>query len=128
MRSHLFTGFSTQAVRPGNVKTTLYDLSLVKTDLMNQFMTRKGERVMLPNYGTKIWDQLFEPFTDAVKSIILQDVLDVINSEPRVTIQNVNIYEAIYGIAVDVSLFYIPWSVVDTLALTFDQENQSKNR
>jgi phage baseplate assembly protein W len=127
MARHLFTGFSTRQVTPGSVKTTLYDLDLIKTDLMNQFMTRKGERVMLPNYGTRIWDQLFEPFTDAVKSIILQDVLDVVNAEPRVTLQNVNINESTYGLAIEVSLFYIPWSVVDTLSLKFDQENQSQN-
>ncbi len=122
--AHLFTGYSTQGITPGNTKTTLYDLDLVKTDLLNQFMTRKGDRVMLPNYGTKIWNQLFEPFTDAVKTSIVQDVLDVVNSEPRVTINNVNVYQTDYGIAVDLLLFYIPWSVVDTLALSFSAENQ----
>jgi len=125
MSKRLFSGYSTQGVIPGNTKTTIYDLNLVKCDIMNQFMTRKGERVMLPLYGSIIWDQLFEPFTDAIKSIILQDVLHVINSEPRVTIENVYVYEADYGIAVAISLFYIPWKVVDTLNLSFDAENVS---
>lgn len=126
MKKYLFTGFSSQNVVPGNVKTTLYDLDLVKCDLLNQFMTRKGERVMLPNYGTNIWDRLFEPFTEVIKGLILQDVLDVINSEPRVTIQNVNSYVVDHGIVVDVELFYIPWAVVDTLALSFNNENQNQ--
>jgi len=127
MASHLFIGFSTQNIVPGATRTTLYDLDLVKTDLLNQFMTRKGERLMLPNYGTNIWDKLFEPLTEATKTSILQDVLEVVNSEPRVTLQDFNMYEQNYGIVIDLSLLYVPWSVVDTLSLNFDAENKIQN-
>ena len=119
----MFIGFSTNDVVPGNTKTTMYDLDLVKRDLLNQFMTRKGERVMLPNYGSIIWDQLFEPFTDAIKNLIVQDVVRIINSEPRVILKSVNVYETQHGVAVDNSLYYAPWNVVDSLNLTFDAEN-----
>jgi phage baseplate assembly protein W len=124
MAKHLFTGFSTQKVAPGSSKTTVYDIELIKIDLLNQFMTKKGERLMLPNYGTIIWDQLFEPFTETVQSLILEDVLHIVNSEPRVTVNTVTSTQTDYGISVAVSLYYIPFNAVDSLALTFDRENQ----
>lgn len=124
IRNKYFVGFNTIDLSPGKTKTTLYDIDLIKRDLMNQFMTYKGERVMLPNYGTTIRDQLFEPFTDQVKNIIVQDVLHVINSEPRVQLKKYNVYRSEHGIAVSADLLYVPWNVVNTLDMMFDAENK----
>ena len=40
---------------------TLVDSALVKRDLLNTFYTKKGERLMRPNYGSIIWDLLMNP-------------------------------------------------------------------
>lgn len=39
-------------------------LSQVKYNLINLILTRKGERVMQPNFGCDIWKILFEPIID----------------------------------------------------------------
>jgi phage baseplate assembly protein W len=118
MAKRLFVGFSTQKA---GKNWTLYDIELIKQDLLNHFHTRRGERPMLPTYGTIIWDMLFEPFTDAVRNAIISDVKRVIASEPRVTLIDLNIASDEYGITIVIDLKYSPWDVVDTFNVNFDR-------
>jgi phage baseplate assembly protein W len=111
----IYKGFSTTS--PSN---TLYDLEIAKADLMNHFMTRKGERVMAPQFGSIIWDFLFDPLTLDLMEIIKQDAIDIINADPRFGVQSVNLSEIDHGILLEVELYYYPQDIVDTLAITFD--------
>ena len=52
--SQFYKGFSTVDDTTTNVK--LYDYELIKQDILNQFNTRKGERLMNPNFGSIVWD------------------------------------------------------------------------
>ena len=54
----VFKGFSSKADK-NNFK--LYDFALIKQDLINRLSVRKGERVENPEFGTIIYDVLFEP-------------------------------------------------------------------
>ena len=47
----------------------IYDIDLVKQDLINHFYIRKGEKLENPEFGTIIWDMLFEQFTEDVKEM-----------------------------------------------------------
>ena len=53
-------------------KFRLTDFELVKQDLLNHFSIRKGEKLMNPNFGSIIWNMLFEPLTADVKSTIVE--------------------------------------------------------
>ena len=61
----LFKGFST--VDKNRAPYTLTDTNLIKRDLLNHFYTKKGERVMRPNFGSIIWDMLMEPETPTLQ-------------------------------------------------------------
>ena len=56
-----YKGFST--LNSGAEHYSLYDFELIKQDLLNHFYIRQGERLMNPEFGTVIWDLLFEPMT-----------------------------------------------------------------
>ena len=62
-----FTGFSTK--NKSAINHVLTGKDLVIEDLMNHIMTRKGERVMMPTYGSIIHDLIFEPLTEPVKEL-----------------------------------------------------------
>jgi phage baseplate assembly protein W len=116
----LFIGFSTQEIE-GRRGWSVSDIDLIKRDLLNHFYTRKGERRMLPTFGTIIWDMLFEPFTDNVRSQIITDVKRVVQSDSRVSLQDVNVTTSAHGITIAIELKYIPYDSVGTFSMDFDR-------
>jgi phage baseplate assembly protein W len=82
MTSPIYTGYS--SVANTKIETKLYDLDLVKQDLMNHFSTRIGERVGRPNWGSIIWDLVFDLGDSRTESLIVQDAQRIISEEPRV--------------------------------------------
>ena len=62
---------------------TLTDSALAKRDLINHFYTRKGERVMNPNFGCIIWDLIFDPLDSMTEEAVHDDVERIVNSDPR---------------------------------------------
>ena len=105
-------------------KFRLTDFELAKQDLFNHFNIRKGEKLMDPNFGTIIWDILFEPFTDEVKQAIIDDINTVIKSDLRLLVSNVLITEYEYGVQIQIELLYIPTNQVELLTLKFDQNTK----
>ena len=59
-RSFTYKGFSSVS-SISNYK--IYDIDLVKQDIINHFYIRKGEKLENQGFGTVIRDILFEPFT-----------------------------------------------------------------
>jgi len=117
-----FIGFSTA----GRIKPpyTLIDFDLVKVDLLNHFNTRKGERVMLPEFGTIIYDLLMDPLDDMTKDLIREDAIRIIKSDPRVEMVDLIMTELEHVILLEVELLYLPNGVTETIAIQFDIELQ----
>ena len=117
--SHFYTGFS--SVDPTNAGSRLYDFSLVKQDILNHFNTRKGERVMNPNFGSIIWDLLMEPLTDQTRDALNQDIVEICNSDPRVVPTQLDLTEYENGYVLDVTLVLKGTDQSANMRLTFDQ-------
>jgi phage baseplate assembly protein W len=114
-----FKGFSTVDL---TTKTgwTLYDIELIKRDLLNEFMTKKGDRLMMPNFGTIIWDKLFESNTESNQAAIIADVTRIVNADPRCEVANVSYSTTDYGITVYIDLLYKPWQAFGSFEVDFD--------
>lgn len=123
VRSKLFVGFSTSGMSTRR-NWTLYDLELVKKDLLNHLQTRKGERVMMPKYGTVIWDLLFDPFTEYNRSLMIDDVKRIIAADPRVKLVGLDIASTQHGITIEATVKYEPWDVVESFSVNFDRRSQ----
>lgn len=119
MAQSLFYGFSTAGKGPTN--NELSDIDLIKQDILNSFYTRKGERVMYPQFGSIIWDMLYEPLTETNKELIINDAIDIIKSEPRVTLQDTRVGEFEHGIRLEIDVVYTPFNAVGTLEIDFDR-------
>jgi phage baseplate assembly protein W len=105
----------------------LYDIDLVKQDLMNHFYIRKGEKLENPEFGTVIWDMLFEQFTEDVKNIIAKDVEDIVNYDPRLIVNEVQIDSTDQGIRIQADVTYIPFNVNERMTFDFDKNNSVIN-
>ena len=117
--SKKYRGIST--VNPNAGSFNLYDISLIKQDIVNHFHIRQGEKLENPTFGTIIWDLLFEPLTDGLRDAIIQNVTEIINYDPRVSVDSVTVDSYESGIQIDCSLTYLTYSISETMRLKFDQ-------
>lgn len=119
-----YKGFSSKEVTR-NYK--LYDIDLVKQDLINHFYIRKGEKLENPEFGTVIWDMLFEPFTEDVKNIIAKDVEDIVNYDPRIIVNEIQVDSTDQGIRIQADITYIPFNINERMTFDFDKNNSVIN-
>jgi len=114
-----YKGFSTVA---GVKSNQLYDLDIIKQDLINHFYTRKGERVMNPEFGSIIWDLLYEPLDESTKEDMIEDCKRIINSDPRVQMISTNLEEFENGIKIQINMNTLPFDKKINLQLDFEKE------
>lgn len=114
-----FRGYS--SVGTNFISPVRYDLDLARQDLLNHFNTRKGERIMLPEFGSIVWDMLFEPLDEKNKSLIDEDVRTIIGNDPRWTLQSVTITEGPNSLDIEAIVTYNPSGETVTLPLTYDK-------
>jgi len=117
-----YKGFSTVG---RDKKFRLTDFELVKQDLMNHFQIRKGEKLMNPNFGTIIWNVLYDPFTESLRSAIAADVKAIASYDPRVAIDNIVITEFETGIQIELELRYLQTNQTNLMNLRFDNQSRT---
>jgi phage baseplate assembly protein W len=118
----MYKGFSTVG---RTKKYRLTDQDLIKQDLINHFYIRKGEKLMNPNFGTIIWNVLFEPMTDDLKAVIIADIKQVASYDPRLSIDNVVVTEFEQGIQVELQLRFVESNQINMMNLKFDGANNT---
>ena len=119
-KSVTFKGFSSRADKK-NFK--LYDFEVAKQDLINRLSVRKGERVENPEFGTIIYDAIFEPFTEALKDAIVEDITANLNADPRIATEEILVSEADKGIAIQATITYVPLNITEKLRFNFDENS-----
>jgi phage baseplate assembly protein W len=115
-----YRGIST--VNPNTKEFKIFDLGLIKQDIINHFHIRLGEKLENPTFGTIIWDALYEPLTDALKDAIIKNVTDIINYDPRVNVTKVIVDSFEFGIQVECELVYLDYSISEKLRFEFDRD------
>ena len=117
--SQYYKGFST--ANPANRGSKLYDFDLVKQDILNQFNTRKGQRVMNPTFGSIIWEILMEPLTPQIETLLKNDVTKICNSDPRVYPLRILVNEFPQGYLIEITLAMKNTNQTSVLKLAFNQ-------
>ena len=81
----------TNDYRNRNIKTAK-DVDAIQNSINNIFLFRKGERIILPEFGNSLYEYLYEPINDTTAKNLGREILDMIEKwEPRISVQNVNI-------------------------------------
>ncbi len=98
------------------------NIQLVKRDLMNHIFTRKGDRIKMPDFGTRIPDMLFEQMTDDLIFSIETELESVFNYDPRVELINMDVLpfydkNSLYVVA---DLRYIELDITDRFDLNLE--------
>jgi len=119
--SKTYRGFST--INNDATSFVLYDQELIKQDIINNFHIRQGELLSNPEFGTIIWDVIFEPLTDQLKNAIIENTTQIVNSDPRVSVDSIIVDQYESGILIDVTLVFLPYNIAESMRLTFDENN-----
>jgi len=114
-----YKGYSSRT--PANASVKIFDLELVKQNIINTFNTRRGERVMNPNFGTIIWDVLMEPMTPDIRDALTQDIKRICESDPRAIPVSMNLTEYPTGYIVEVTMKLKGTDQTSAMRLSFDQ-------
>jgi phage baseplate assembly protein W len=119
------SGFTYKGFNSKNSKKNFksYDVDLVKQDILNHFYIRKGEKLENPQFGTIIWDIIFEPFTQEVRELIANNVEEIINYDPRVAVNSVIVDSTDQGIRIEAEITYLPFNINERMTLNFDRDN-----
>lgn len=120
----MYKGFST-VNRSKKFRVT--DFELCKQDLLNHFNIRKGTKLMNPDFGTVIWDTLFDPLTDAIKTTIINDIKKIVSYDPRITVSNVTITEYEHGLQIALDLIYVQTNTTEQIFLKFARDARKVN-
>lgn len=68
------------------------DDELIKGNIKQILGTRRGERVMLPRFGTRLWEYIFDPIDNVTAQFLRTEIKDALREwEPRVTVLGVDI-------------------------------------
>lgn len=85
---------STRKYEDGTALFDLHDVDLIEEDLLNELFTIKGDRLHMPEFGTRIPLLVFEPNDAETQGILEEDVRAVIARDPRVKLLDLLIYPA----------------------------------
>lgn len=79
-------------------------INQAKSNLQNLILTRKGERLMQPEFGCDIWKIIFEPIVEGdIESKIEKSILDAVNT-------------------------WLPYLNIDTILFDYDENDIDSNR
>lgn len=116
-----YSGFSTVSSN-SQKKFILTGHQLIIQDLTNALMTRRGERLMLPDYGCIIWEKLFENITQTDVDEISANISSIVNNDPRVVLTSLDISPINNTITVTIEIQYVNTDETDTIILNYNSE------
>lgn len=116
-----FIGFNTQDQYK---KFTLLDADLVKRDLLNGLNIRQGQLPGRPQYGTTLWDNLFENQSQDLVVAIEREIQRVAGYDPRIQIIDTQVFPQENGILIQIQLAIVPSTDAQQLSIFFDQQQR----
>lgn len=129
----VYIGFSTQNVNQvrnvtrtgvdggiGNItqqplmgkKFRLVDTQLVIQDFLNAISIKQGDKVGRPDYGTTIWNYVFDQNTPELRAQIETELRRIASSDPRLSIGTIQLYSQENGILAEMEISVSPFNNV----------------
>lgn len=119
-----YKGFNTQGKNFSN-SYTLTGFDIAKQDLVNHFNIRKGEKLQNPAFGSIIWDSLYEPMTDVQVEAVKQNIREILDYDPRLSAQEINVDQYEHGLVIEVNLKFIPDQIMERLLFDFNTDTET---
>lgn len=106
-------------------KFTLVDFALIKRDLLNAFNIRQGELPGRPQYGTIIWEYLFENQISELQQNIQQEIQRVCGGDPRIQVSQLAVFPQNNGFLIQLEVIVKPSTTAEILSIFFDNQQRT---
>ena len=106
-------------------KYRLTDRELVIRDFINAMNIPQGSKPGNPGYGTTVWQYIFEPNDTTTSAKIEEELVRLASLDPRLSLEQVNLYAIEAGIVVEMQVTVSPFNDVQLLQVIFDQTTGS---
>lgn len=117
-----FKGFSTIGKYK---KFTLTDHELVKRDLLNALSIREGQLPGRPEFGTRLWNFIFEPNTPEMLRQISAELERIATYDPRIKLNDIVVTTEKNGVILELVVTIDPNINPEVLQLKFDEESNT---
>lgn len=118
------TGTATESIIPGK-KFRLVDTQLVIQDFVNALNIRRGTKVGQPQYGTDLWNFIFQPNIPEVQQALQEEIIRIAGADPRLQLNFVNVYPRDNGILLEVEMAVAPFNQARLLSIFFDSSTNT---
>jgi phage baseplate assembly protein W len=103
-------------------KFRMVDVQLVIRDFINALNIPYGQKVGQPQYGTFLWDFVFEPNTTDTQVQLQNEIRRIASLDPRLSLGYVNVYPQLNGILVEVEIAVVPFNQPAVLNVFFNTQ------
>lgn len=112
-----YQGFNTGSYEATGGDFAQLNIDVINQDLLNHIFTTPGERVNMPDWGTRIPLLVFELNDDYASQVIREDLNKVFNADPRVSLEALDIITAKnnYGLIASCRVYYKDFMVSQDL-------------
>jgi len=88
------TGINRRSITNGIFPVNFTTINQAKDNIVNLIMTKKGERLMQPEFGCDIWNLIFQPIVDEDIQLQVENaIIDAVNNWlPYITITSIVVY------------------------------------
>lgn len=121
----LYKGFSTHNYTSLGGTFSVTDIDLVNLDILSHIYTERDERVMMPGWGTDIPNKPFEPLTNDLIEDVYDEIVRVVDYDPRVERIRVTVvpYHDANALVCSATLRYIELNDTDSFDFVLNLEN-----
>lgn len=98
---------------------------MIQRDLLNAFNIRQGELPGRPEYGSTIWNYLFENQVEQLQQQIRDEVQRVVGGDPRLFLNDVQVFPQENGILIQLQVTVINTTNAQILSVFFDEQQRS---
>lgn len=78
--------------------------------------------MQLPDFGSVVWDMIYEPLNDTTIETIREDIQAVIAYDPRIEANSIVVDQYENGLLIELNLTYIPDQIMENLLIDFNGE------
>ncbi len=115
-----FKGFSTSHNKTSRREWVLTDVELIIKDFLNHVHTKRGERVMRPEFGSSFHEYIMEPNVSDNRDQMEYELRRIVNLDSRLELLSLDVRKSKNSVYLSGELYVVPFDLIENFIIEFD--------